>query len=106
MSKMMIFETNQKNLAIIGIGPELGTQPYPFNGKILMGLLILTYSLISINLYAFNYAETFFEYTQCIFMTCVATLITSALLILALKVEKMFEFINLCDTIVNTCEKN
>lgn len=102
---MKLFKTTQKNFAMIGITPELVTQSYPINWKICMGFLILGSAFISAFAYVFNYADTFFEYTQSIFIGFVVAFAISILLIPILKVEKLFEMINRFDSISNMSKR-
>lgn len=80
------FKTTQKNLAMMGISRKLATQSYPFNGRIFM----------------YYYAQTFVEYTQCIFMGSAAMLTIFLLTVQIFKVKKLFEFINRCECMLNT----
>lgn len=100
--KCKVFEIALSNVATVGISPDLVTQAYPANGKILMGFLILGYGIYATSAFLTYDAETFTEYTQSFCICSFAILNISILLILMLKVEKMFELINACDQFVNT----
>lgn len=97
-----VFQLTQKYFATAGIVPNLAIQPYPLNGKISIGFLLLGSSLICNFKYTFYEARTFVEYTQSIYMCSIAALIIFALVIIILKVEKLFEFINGCEKLINT----
>ena len=99
--KMKAFRLTQKNFALAGISPNLLTQSYPLNGKILMGFLTLGLAIISLLMYVFNDANTFIEYTQSIYMCSLATLIVFAVMILILKRVTLYEFINGMDETIN-----
>lgn len=99
--KLKVFQTTQKNFAMMGISRKLATQAYPLNVRILMGFLIL-YSLAIFNLiYTIYYAKTFAEYTQSVYVFSLGALIILALFIVILKVNKLFELIDNCNSIVN-----
>lgn len=104
--KLKAFKTVQKNFAMIGISPELLTQSYPLNGKILMSFLLIISGITFVCVYLFTEAKTFFEHTQSICNASIGLLIFFALAILILKVEKLFEFIDRCDSILNTRKWN
>lgn len=104
--KLKAFRAIQKSFATIGISPELATQSYPLNRRILLGFLLIISGTISICVYIFNDAKTFFEYTQSICHASIGLLIFFALSILILKVEILFEFIDRCDNILNTGKLN
>lgn len=100
--KLKAFKTIQKYFALIGINQKLATQSYPLlNGRILMGFLLLSMGIICVSAQIFTDAETFFEYTQSVYMVSDGFLMISALLILSLKVGKLFEIINCCDSMLN-----
>lgn len=102
--KLKVFETIQTNLATIGITSNLANQSYPFNRIILMGFLMLGSAISSISVFIVCAAETLDDFTQSICAWSMVTLAIICLLILILKVEKLFEFINGCDDLVNTSE--
>lgn len=101
LPKLKAFEATREKFALLGISQKLLTQSYPINGTILSYFIILGAAITFIAVYIFNYAETFFEYIQSIFMGSTAFLIACVLLILILKVEKLFEFINCCEDMLN-----
>lgn len=100
--EMKPFKTVLKNFATMGISPKLVTQSIPLNGKILMRLSALTAGVSFIGVYVIKEANTFVEYTQSTFLAAAGSLVILLLLILILKVEKLFEFINRCDSMLNT----
>lgn len=106
--KMKIFQTSQKHLATTGISPTLAMQPLPFNGRILMGFVILNAIMICDLVYISYDAKTFAEYTQAVYSFTTAVLIFSCLLVLIFKVQNIFEFFDSCDNLVNTskCVEN
>lgn len=99
---MKVFQAIQSNFAIVGINPIVAKQPYPFNVKIVLGILLLGSAIVCNLLYVIDDAETFAEYTQTIYICSVSCLILSALIITILKMKKVFEFINYTDELTNT----
>lgn len=102
LPKRRIFELLQKKIATVGIGMELAAQPYPWNGKILMGFGTLCFIIFCIFKYFFQEAQTFSEYTQSSYMGSLAVLIMLCLLITILKVKKMVELVSDCENIIKT----
>lgn len=102
LQKIKIFLIIQKNFATVGINSNLVTQDYPFNERILKGYLIICSWTISNVLYCFHGPESFSEYTQSIYVCSLCILISIAYTILILKVEKLFEFIDGVENVVNT----
>lgn len=100
--ELRAFKSIQKNFAMAGISRELMIQSYPLNERIVTGFLLLSSTLVFICVYILNDAETFFEYTQSIYIASVATLFIFALFILIMVLENVFEFIDRCDCILNT----
>lgn len=102
--KLKAFKAIQKNFAIAGISPKLVTQSYLLNWKILQCFLLLWSATAFMCVHTINYAETFSEYTQTIYMGSAAIIVIFALLILILKVKKLFEFVDRCDSMLNMSE--
>lgn len=101
--KLKVFQVTLQNFAIAGITPNLLHQSYPLNGKISTGFLILGLSMICYFEYTFYEAKTFIEYTQTIYLGSLAALIIFALVIIVGKVKKLFEFMDECEHLVNSC---
>lgn len=104
--KLRAFKNVQKNFAVAGINPTLITQSYPLNGKIFMRFLVFGASIIFLSVYFSNYVETFSEYTQSVYMDSAMVLSILVLLILTLRVGKLFKYINCCDTMLNASRWN
>lgn len=102
--KTKIMQLLLKNFATAGISSELAMQPYPSNEKILMGFSILCISIFCIFEPFFHESKTSFEYTISSCAGSYVILIMSALLIIVLKVGKLFELIRNCETVVNLSE--
>lgn len=88
------FESIRKNLATAGITENLRDQSYPFNGIILFGFLLLGLANACVFVFIFNDANEFADYTQAVFGISVVTVFIFALLILILRVEQLFAFID------------
>lgn len=99
--KFKAFEVIQKNLATVGITPSLVHKTYPFNGSIIYGFLLLGSCACFTCVFIISDAETFVKYTQSVYAGSLATLIIFALLIIIIKVEKLFEFFNNCESTLN-----
>lgn len=104
--QLKAFKIVREDFAMIGIDPTLVTQSYPLNKKIFMGFLLFGSATIFTSVYFVNYAETFFEYTQSVYLTCVGILFITELLITILKVDTLFEYMNRCDSIMNMSKWN
>lgn len=98
---MRSFKTVRKNFAWLGICPELVQQSYPFNLRVIMALTVIAAGVSFVGLYVYNDAETFIDYTQSVFVAAAGSLVLFLQLILVFKVEKLFEFIDRCDAMLN-----
>lgn len=106
LPRMKILEETQKNLATVGIHPNLLLwKACPFNGKNLLGFLLLEMAFVFNVVYFFFEAKTPSDRTLSIYMVSVSAIFILYLLILILNAEKLFELINDCENkIVNTSE--
>lgn len=100
--KLIILKTVQEKLTLVGISPKLVTQSYPFDWKMLMTFLEIGVGLSFVGMYVSKYAETFIDYTQSVFLGAAGSLVVFILMVLVLKVKKLFEFFNRCNSIINT----
>lgn len=103
-SSLRMYQLNQKHFAAAGIHPNLVTQQYPFNCKILLGFLILIISVVWNLMFSFRGAKTFAEYTQSTYMWSLGTLIILVLVNILLNLKKLFNFINEYENLANTRE--
>lgn len=103
-SRLKILQTVEKKIVATGIDRNLMNQSFPFNGKILLGFVILNLGLISMFVYVFNCAQTLAEYAQSIYMSSIGVLVFTALIIILLNVKKLFNLIDSCEDLVNTCK--
>lgn len=99
--EMKSFKMVQKKFALLGITPELALQPYPFNLRVMMALSAIATGVTFVGIYVANEANTFGEYTQSVFVAAAGCLVLFLLMILVFKVEKIFEFINHCNFMIN-----
>lgn len=97
---MKIFQSIEDNLAILGISSYQSIQVQPFNTRNVTTLLVFGLSVISNCVFLFHVADSFMEYTKCVYV--VSTLITSFICFahLVLKMPKLFEFIKNFEQIV------
>lgn len=100
--QMKAFQLIKEYYAKAGICEALVTQSYPFNGKILFGLLTLGVASICQLVYIFNYAKTFAEYTQSVYVCSFLILMFLSIIILISKLITLFEFMNNVDIVINT----
>lgn len=100
--KLKSFVTVQKNFSKMGFTPELVQQPYPFNWKILMHLLLLTVCVNGIGIYVYNDANSFIEYTQSALAASGAFLVIFLMILLIFKVNKLFQFFSRSDFMLNS----
>lgn len=103
-AKLQPFEMARKTFATAGITPNLVDQSYPFNGTILYGFVMLVSAIYCTSIFIIHDAETFGEYTQSVCAYSFVILVIFSLLIVVLKVKKLYELINSFDVLVNTSE--
>lgn len=101
---MKIFQAIQENFAVAGIHPKLASQSYPLNGRIFIGFLLIILSLTSMLMYIFNDAQTIPEYAQSIYMCSIGIIVFNAVLIILFNVKKLFNLIDCCEDLANTCK--
>lgn len=94
----------QMNLANLGITEDQSRQNHPFNRKILMGILIFTYSIISHFLYILHVTKGFDKYIECICSTSASILITTCFGAMVFKMAILFKFIETKDDLIDTRE--
>lgn len=103
-SKMKILQLTLKNIATIGVNPNLSLQPFPFNAKIFFAFLILSSYLICNLVFLFYESKTFTERIQSIYMSSGIASAIFCWVILIFNVNKLFETINACENLINTGE--
>lgn len=104
--KFRIFLLTQKNFATLGVTPDLSNQQCLFNKRISIGLSLLGLATICIFQFFFYEAKTFSECTQASYLGLYSALILIGLLIVVIKVKKLFEFIKNSENLVNTSKWN
>lgn len=103
LPKIEAFKAVKKSFAMLGFSPKLAAQSHPLNGRILFGVLLLGLLITITIVHIFNYAGTFFEYTQSIYSASAELLVFFALTILILQVQKLYECIDCFDSMLNMC---
>lgn len=99
---MKIFQTIRKNFATAGISPNLSIRPHSWNGKIVIGFLLLHSALICSFGFTFYEAKTLAEYTQSTYVGAAAALLSFFLLILIFDVKNLFKIIDATENVANT----
>lgn len=87
---MKLLQSAQKTFTILGIS----STKRPFNGKILMFVVLF---VLWIGLYAtflLNIASTFEDYTENIYLTASTSIIFSCFMVIVFKMETVFEFLD------------
>lgn len=102
--RMKIMQSLQKYSATAGISSELTLQPYPLNGKILMGFSNLCITFICLIEPIFYEPEIPFKYLESCCLGSFLIVIISVLTIILLKVKTLFKLIEDCENIVNASE--
>lgn len=102
--RIKIFQEVRKKFANVGIYQDLALQAYPFNGKILIGFLIVSLVTLSSFKFIFHGAKSFIEYTQCSYTCSLCVLIFFILITLVFEVDSLFRLMNGFENLVNTSE--
>lgn len=100
--KQKIFQTIQKNLATLGMGPDFAMQSYPFNWRILMGFFVMGSFIICCFEFTLYEAETFAEFAQSICGGSSASFIIFEMFFIVLTLNRLLQFMNDCESLVNT----
>lgn len=100
--KLKIFQLVQRQLAILGIVPELEMQAYRLNARVLMVFFIFGSSSACILEYTFCEAKSLSEYTESSYMGSYVLTIMFAFLIFILKLREIFMLITDCESVINT----
>lgn len=104
LPKIKTFQAIQKSLAMVGISPELATQTYSLNGRLLLDFALFGSGVTFQSVYISNDAKTFSEYTQSIYVASAGLLIVFILIVLILKVNELFDLTKRYDSILNMCK--
>lgn len=100
--RIKILQTIQKKFAIVGIYLDVVSQPYLYNGRIMMGYFIMGSATVSNFVYIFYEAKSFGEYTRSSFFCAACIYVSIVLTILTQKVKKIVEIINEIENLANT----
>lgn len=96
----MVFLLIQRNLAKIGIKKQQSQQAHPFNGKVLIGTVVLFMNAILQFIYLVHDAHGFREFTESIYMTSIGISTFICYVSLALKADEIYGFIDVADNTV------
>lgn len=94
--KMKLFQTIQKNHAIVGIRSN---QTHAINGRVVVTFSIYVLGFTSCAIYLFHEANTFFEYSSNMFLTTGLIMIIVVYAIIFFKITKLFELISDCERV-------
>lgn len=97
LPQIKVFQTIQKNLSAMGI-----IKRRPINARIFLSLLTLGLATIFELIYIINEAQTFFQYTESIYICSAFILASSYLTILIIHSNEMFQMINAIECTANT----
>lgn len=103
-SKMKLYQSAQRQFALLGISSQLLIQKYPFNEKILLMSFSYICKIISFCMFMYYNVNTFREYTDSIYVTSTVVLIVICYANVVFRVAGFFKFIDSCDEIVATSE--
>lgn len=95
---MKLMQLVQKNFAELGI--DSNPSAHPFNHKVLFGLFLLGSTVISIFMYAWHEANTFIEYTECIYAIFIITCLIICPLAIVLTMSKSIEFFRFAEQVL------
>lgn len=101
-SKLEIFQTIQKNLSTIGIGPRSSMPMRIFNRKILTAFLSLGLCIFCTLMHIFVEAKSFLDLCQSTYECSAFILVAFVLMALAFNSNELFETINDCERLVNS----
>lgn len=104
LPKVKVFQTIQRQFAILGINSDLIDKPYPFNRRIFIGFLILYSAFSSYLIFIIYEADTFYECAQSIYFSSVVILVAFCLMILLFRVHKLFKLITSVQNVIETSE--
>lgn len=101
---MKIFEMIQRNYVTLGVSPlNQWTEKYLFNGRILFGVLLFGYLILSQVAYIFRVASEFTEYVECISTTSASFIILVSFAAIVHRKTTLFECIANMEKLINTC---
>lgn len=102
---MAIFETIQKQYAILGISPSnQSIQPNPFSERVLFGFVLFACDFVLKIMYIFNVASGFMEYLQSICTTSGTVITLVSFAVIVFRKSKVFESIENFRKLIYTSE--
>lgn len=99
---MKVLQNTQNYFAVLGISSEQSKQKFYFNYKILMGLILLGYSLIAHFVYLIDIANTFDKYIECICATIAMVVVTTCLVSMIFGMSTLFKSIDNIEQLIDT----
>lgn len=102
LPRIKVMQTVLKNFTKIGICPELVTQRYPINGRILWMVVVGIVTHILNGFYFLFDAETFLDYTQSIYACAVGILLSNVFVTLLANIETLYRALHDYELLVNT----
>ena len=104
---MKIFQTIQKQYAMMGISPtHPWTQKSLFNKKIAFGLLLFAYCIVSQMVFILHVASGFMEYMEAICSSSATVIMFICFVAIVLRKTKLFESIENIEKLIDTSEPN
>lgn len=104
-SKMKVFQTIQKQFAILGISsPRPPIQKYPFNERIYFGFLLFGCSTVSKFVYIFHVASGFIEYVECVSVISGSIIIIVCFGAIVFRKSTIFESVDLMEKLLDASE--
>lgn len=89
---MKILETVRSDFLVLGLNPNPTNRFYPFNSRNITRLALLSYGLITMGIYLGYEANSFEEYTNCIFVICALFIAAVVFSIMIGRSGQFFEF--------------
>lgn len=103
-SKMKLYQSVQRQFAVLGINSQLLIQKYPFNRTILLMFFSYICNIISFCIFMYYDVNTFREYTDSIYVTSTDVLVVICFGNVVFGVAGFFKFIDNCVELVASSE--
>lgn len=102
--KMKVLKTSQEYFAFLGISSEKSRQKLFFNYKILMGFILLGYSLVAHFVYSIYVVKSFDKCIECICGIFATVVITTCFATMVFGMRILFESIDSIENLIETSE--
>lgn len=103
---MKLYQTAQKNLVFLGIGPYHPNKSNQFNKGIYVYILLCFLGLTQTGAFLVFEANTFDEYTEGMYILSVSILSPMAVTSQALQLKTLFQLINKIEAIFESSKRN